>query len=277
MAEMNAAQRADRQKKFYTKQRQDAEERADEGDSRARDTVSKIYSKLGKKPREYTDTEAVDKTALGAVGGPEDMAGVGLAWGGKKLAGMAMRKLGSKVAEGAEKFMGKVTGKADTVAKAENKTQSTGRKMVGKAADGQVKRGSPKPKLAKAKSVEKTGSKAPDRVNKPIRKEEPKTEVAAPKPKPKRAAKPKKTAPKVEEKPKAKVKSVTGKNPSKASRGKMFAAPKGTAFKKAPEPPKPKAEDVADAAAKKAVTKKAMDAKAKLKANLAKKGKLKKS
>jgi DnaK suppressor protein len=190
---------------------------------------------------------------------------------------------------------------------------STGRKVVGKAADGQVKRGSPKPKLASAKSVEKTGTKAPDRVNKPIRKDEPKPPgkpAKAEAPKPRRSGGAKKTATKAAKrmvtkeagseaksevaekvKPKAPVRNAKGKNPSKASRGKLSEAQKGTASKKAPEPTKPagkpapkaapkpksKADEAADEAAKKAITKKAMDAKARLKANLAKKGKLKKS
>jgi hypothetical protein len=298
-----------RQKAYYTKQRLDAEERADEGDSRARDTVSKIYGKLGRKPRSYTDTDVVDKIGLANVAGPDALvadAGIGL---GKFALGKIAGKLGSKVAEGASEFAGKVTGKSDVAAKAENKMTSTGRKVVGKAADGQVKRGSPKPKLASAKSVEKTGTKAPDRVNKPIRKEEPKPK-AEKRTKPRGSGGAKKTAAKAAKrvvtketgseaksevaekvKPKAPVRNAKGKNPSKASRGKLSEAQKGTASKKAPEPTKPagkpapkaapkpksKADEAADEAAKKAITKKAMDAKARLKANLAKKGKLKKS
>jgi|HubBroStandDraft_2_1064218.scaffolds.fasta_scaffold14758_3 hypothetical protein len=56
------------QKEYYTKQRKQAEEAADEGDARARATVSKINKKLGKSERSYTDPDSVTNAGLGLVG-----------------------------------------------------------------------------------------------------------------------------------------------------------------------------------------------------------------
>jgi hypothetical protein len=76
------------QKEYYTKQRRAAENAADEGDTRARATVSKINKKLGKSDRSYTDPEAVNNAALGMVG-PAGVA-KGAARVGLKAAGKAI-------------------------------------------------------------------------------------------------------------------------------------------------------------------------------------------
>ena len=77
------------QKAYYTKQRIAAENAADEGDVRARATVSKINKKLGKADRSYTDPEAVNKGALALVG-PGFGVGKGLAKAGVRAAGKAL-------------------------------------------------------------------------------------------------------------------------------------------------------------------------------------------
>lgn len=100
----------DRQKKFYTNQRVQAEEAADEGDVRARGTVDKINAKLGRGPREYTDADAVNKEALASVApdaGEGLLAAKGLGMLGRFGKGLVAKGLEKKAASTAKKAASK--------------------------------------------------------------------------------------------------------------------------------------------------------------------------
>jgi hypothetical protein len=231
----------DRQKKFYTNQRVQAEEAADEGDVRARGVVDKINSKLGKGPREYTDADAVNKEALASVApdaGEGLLAAKGLGMLGRFGKGLVAKGLEKKAASTAKKAaskgyesmeetamkkapskvarsttdrratprdndrriaeMDKQRAGDTTAGRGKDPELSSGRKALGTSPKGQVKETASRT-MTKAKSVTKTGEKAPDRVNKPLEGKSAKTSKSgegykdpreASTPKPKAARKP---------------------------------------------------------------------------------------
>lgn len=146
----NASQKEARQKKFYSYQREHAEETGDQA------TTDKIYKKLGKKSHSV-DADAVNKGILGGVASTFGLGGLGRFGKVAGAAGKAMRgmRAARTVGRGAQEYEPKMARRLGT---------SSGPKPGQKALTG-----GKGPKMAKSdEPIVMGGKKAPGSQNKPI-------------------------------------------------------------------------------------------------------------
>jgi hypothetical protein len=160
-----------RKKAFYTKQREQAEEGAKEGDVRAKTTRDKIYKKIGRKPGpDAEDADQVNKAALGMLPTMLFPEGRLLGMGGKMAAGAAERMGAGKLVKGAmdagESMMGKANLRGRGLTSGAAKTERAAAKNVTPKTAMQPARRSLNPAgPRKAGAVEEAGGKTRNALN----------------------------------------------------------------------------------------------------------------